>query len=716
MRRCIPGILAVAVMTCVLVAIGMVSTPAESAAAPTARKPSPRVRVELVSPQRGIEPGGSIWVGLRQRIARGWHTYWINPGDSGEPTSITWTLPDGFHADEIAWPRPERIPVGPVMSYGYTNDVVLPVLLHAPSGLKPGTQVTLRAHVSWLVCEKICIPEEARLELSLPVVAGTPPPDPRGAQMIGRARRSVPTSIPWPASVSFASDAITLHVKAPDLGTARIAEVWFYPRQWGLIDHAAPQAVTIAGDGLRLKVARGALTPDPGTAVEGVLVVEERLDQGVASQAFLVRATPERRRDDLAAPALTGVSLPRALVLALAGGLLLNLMPCVLPVLSIKVLALMRHAGGRPSMVRWHGIAYTTGVLVSFALVGGILVALRASGTRIGWGFQLQSPVFVTLLAYVVFVLALSLSGALLIGARVAGLGHRLAERPGYIGSFFTGTLATIAATPCTAPFMGVAMGFALTQPPTTSLLVFQALALGLALPYLALTLVPSWGRRLPRPGPWMERVKQFLAFPLYGTAAWLIWVVSQQAGPQGVAAALTGLVLIAFALWLYQASRSLPALWRRAAGVAAASVMLVSITLGAMIGGLPLSSPVSAPATGGLRWEPFSPTRLAELRAQGAPVFVNFTAAWCITCLVNERVALRSSAVIEAFARQGIVALKADWTNRDAQIADVLGSFGRSGVPLYLLYPATRPGQAGEPVVLPQILSENILIDAIAN
>jgi thiol:disulfide interchange protein/DsbC/DsbD-like thiol-disulfide interchange protein len=716
MRRCTPARLAVAVVACALVAIGMVSTPAESAAAPATRTPSPRVRVELVSSQRGIEPGGSIWVGLRQRIAPGWHTYWINPGDSGEPTSITWTLPDGFHADDIAWPRPERIPVGPVMSYGYTNDVILPVLLQAPSGLKPGTQVALKAHASWLVCEKICIPEEASLELLLPVVAGPPPANPRGAEMIGRARRSVPTSIPWPVSVSFAADTITLQVRAPDLGTARIADVWFYPRHWGLIDHAAPQAVTVAGDGLRLTVARGALTPDPGTAVEGVLVIEERLDQGAASQALLVRATPERRRDDLATPALTGFSLPQALGLALAGGLLLNLMPCVLPVLSMKMLALMRHAGGRPKVVRRHGIAYTAGVLVSFTLIAGILMALRASGVRIGWGFQLQSPVFVTLLAYVFFVLALSLSGALLIGARVAGLGHRLAERPGYIGSFFTGTLATIAATPCTAPFMGVAMGFALTQPPTTSLLVFQALALGLALPYLALTLVPSWARLLPRPGPWMERVKQFLAFPLYGTVAWLIWVVSQQAGPQGVAAILTGLVLIAFALWLYQASLSLPALWRRAAAAAAGTVVLAALALGAMTGGLPLSSPASAPATGGLRWEPFSPSRLAELRAQGAPVFVNFTAAWCITCLVNERVALRSSTVIEAFARRGIVSLKADWTNRDAQIADVLGSFGRSGVPLYLLYPAARPGQAGGPVVLPQILSENVLIDAIDN
>lgn len=659
-----------------------------------------------------------MWLGLRQRIARGWHTYWINPGDSGEPTSITWTLPDGFQAGDIAWPRPQRIPVGPVMSYGYTEEVILPVLLRTPAGLTPGTRVTLRAHASWLVCEKICIPEEASVELTLPVVAGAPPPDPRGAEMIARARRLVPTDSPWAASVSFAAETISLHVKAPDLVAGRIAEVWFYPRHWGVIDHAAPQTVSVTGDGIRLAVARGPLTWDPGSAIEGVLVIEERLEQGAVSQAFLVRAAPERRRQDVEMAGLSAIALPQALTLALAGGLLLNLMPCVLPVLSMKVLALIRHAGNRPRVIRWHGLAYTAGVLVSFALVAAILMGLRAGGMRIGWGFQLQSPVFVTLLSYVLFVLGLSLSGVLLIGGRTMGLGQRLAERPGYVGSFFTGVLATVAATPCTAPFMGVAMGFALTQSPGTSLLVFEALALGLALPYLAFTLVPSWTRLLPRPGPWMERLKQFLAFPLYGSVAWLIWVVSHQAGPQGVAAILTGLVFIALAVWLHQSSRSLSAGWRRAAAAAAATVILAALGLGAMITGVPVSRPGGTLTPAGLAWEPFSPTRLAQLRAQGAPVFVNFTAAWCITCLVNERVALRSPTVIEVFARRGVVSLKADWTNQDAQITEVLGSFGRSGVPLYLLYPSTRPGQAVEvePLVLPQILSERALIDAITN
>jgi thiol:disulfide interchange protein DsbD len=301
-----------------------------------------------------------------------------------------------------------------------------------------------------------------------------------------------------------------------------------------------------------------------------------------------------------------------------------------------------------------------------------------------------------------------------MLGTRVAGLGHGLAARPGYVGSFFTGALATVAATPCTAPFMGVAVGFALTQPPLTSLLVFEALGLGLALPYLALTLVPSWRRLLPKPGPWMEPLKQFLAFPLYASVVWLVWVVSQQAGPQGVAAVLGGLVLIAFAAWLYQGSRVSGRRWRYAATAAAAVSVAGAVALGGL-GGAPPARATSSPA-GGVAWEPFSPKRLAELRAQGTPVFVNVTAAWCITCLVNERIALGSPEVAEAFTREGVVPLKADWTNRDARIAEVLGSFGRSGVPLYVVYPAAGRGRSAgiEPTVLPQVLSERIIIEAI--
>jgi thiol:disulfide interchange protein DsbD len=690
---------------------------AQTATGEAPRKPStPRVRVELISEREGIVPGASFWVGVRQRIAPGWHTYWINPGDSGEPMTIEWALPPGFEAEDLVWPHPERLPVGPAMTFGYSREVVLLARITAPDALEPGDTVTLAGRAAWLVCEKICIPEEGDVRLALPVVAGDPPPSPLGARAIARARRAVPAPSPWPASFSVTAEAIALEVEAAGLAADRIADVYFYPGQWGVVDHAAPQQVAIGERGITVRAARGALTASAEAPIEGVLVVKERLDDGVASQAFALRATRQGAPPAAPAPA-PGLSLLQVVALALAGGLVLNLMPCVLPVLSVKALAMVRHAGHDRATLARHGVAYTAGVLASFGVVAGALVSLRAGGAQIGWGFQLQSPVFVTLLAYLFFALALGLSGAIVIGGRITGAGHALAARPGCAGSFFTGALATVAATPCTAPFMGVAVGFAVTAAPATALLVFEALGLGLALPYLLLSLVPAWCRLLPRPGPWMIRLEQLLAFPLYATVAWLTWVVSRQSGPEGVAAVAAGLVLIAFAAWLFQATRTSSGWGRRMATAAAGIAALAAIALGPLIAaGPPAPGSRSASAPGAIAWEPFSASRVAELRAEGKPVFVNFTAAWCVTCLVNERVALGSPAVADTFRAKGVACLKADWTNRDPEIARVLGSFGRSGVPLYVVYPPARPGEpgGGEPSILPQILSEGTIIDAI--
>jgi thiol:disulfide interchange protein DsbD len=695
-------------------AIGVAEAAGPRTTAPVAQPSAPRVRVQLVSEVGAIEPGATFWVGLRQQIAPGWHTYWSNPGDSGEAATIEWALPAGFEAGPLAWPHPHRIPVGPVMSYGYSDEVVLPVPITASPGLPRGRLVTLRGLARWLVCEKICIPEESPIALTLPVASARP--DPGGARLIASARRDVPQPSPWAASFSATPEMVTLTIAATGLAADRIAEVWFYPSRWGAIAHAAPQEARIDERGITLRAARGPLPEAVDAPIDGVLVVTERLDQGTASQAFALRAVREGDLIRAGSSASGTVSLPRALALALAGGLVLNLMPCVLPVLSVKALSLIRHASAPAATVRRHGLAYTAGVLASFGVVAGALLALRAGGEQIGWGFQLQSPLFVTALAYVLFVMALSLSGIVVIGGGLAGAGHAVATRSGYAGSFFTGALATVAATPCTAPFMAVALGFAVTQPWTTALLVFETLGLGLALPYLLVTMVPAWRRLLPRPGAWMERLKQVLAVPLYASVAWLVWVVSQQVEPWGMAAVLAGLVLVGFAAWLHQVSRTASARWRPLAAATVTLAAVGSIGLGALVGiGTPSTGPPAA-ETAGVLWEPFSPARLADLRAQGKPVFVNFTAAWCITCLVNERVALRSPAVAEAFARKDVVYLKADWTNRDPQIARVLGSFGRTGVPLYLLYPPPGAGRApaGEPTMLPQILSEGTIIEAI--
>jgi len=685
-----------------LLAAGL-AAPAGAGAAWTG---SPRVTVELVSERDAVSPGKTFWIGLRQTIAPGWHTYWINPGDSGEPPQIDWVLPAGFSVGDIAWPHPERIRVGPAMSYGYSNEVVLPIPVTAPADLIPGARVTLSGRASWLVCEKECIPEEAPVSLTLAVAAGEPGPHPVGAPLIARARQAVPSPSPWAASFTATPETVTITVAARGLAPERIAEVWFYPARWGAIDHAAPQQARVDARGITVEVARGQLPGATAAPIDGVLVLTERLDGGTARQAFALRATP-------GAAATSGVTLLQAVALALAGGLLLNLMPCVLPVLSVKALGLVQHAAGSAAAMRRHGLAYTAGVLLSFAAVAGTLLALRAGGEQIGWGFQLQSPLVVTLLAYLFFAMALALSGVFVIGGRFAGAGQALAQRPGYGGSFFTGALAAVAATPCTAPFMGAAVGLAVTQPWATGLLVFEALGLGLALPYLLLTLIPSWRRFLPRPGAWMKRLEELLAFPLYASVAWLVWVLSQQAGPTGVAVALGGLVLIGLAAWLFQVSQGASVTWRRAGLAAVAALVVGAVALGPLAGTAPAPGPAQA-ADG--RHEAFSPRRLAELRAEGRPVFVNVTAAWCITCLVNERVALRSAAVAQAFARKGVVVLKADWTNRDAGITEMLGSFGRSGVPLYLLYPPAVSGRAAGsgPAVLPQILSEGAVIDAV--
>jgi len=689
-------------------AIGILAGPAvEAPARADAAAPAPRrVAVTLIGEGASIEPGTPFWVGLRQQIARGWHTYWINPGDSGEAPTIDWSLPPGFTAEPIVWPRPQRLRVGPAMSYGYTGEVVLLTRLVPPADVRPGRPVTLRAHVSWLVCEKTCIPEEADVALTLPVATGRPALAPTAAAIEG-TRRAVPAPSPWPATMQATAETVTVAVAAPGLRPERIAEAWLVPGRWGVIDHAADQALTVDERGLTLRIPRGPLPEATATDLDGVLVVRERLERGESVQAFAIRAAVDR-------PATAGaVTLAAAVGLALVGGLILNLMPCVLPVLSIKAIALVAHAQTTTGAMRRHGLAYTGGVLVSFAALAGLLIVLRAAGAEIGWGFQLQSPLVVGALAYLLFALGLALSGVLTIGEGWTGLGHQLTTRPGYGGSFFAGALAAVAATPCTAPFMGVAVGYALTRPALPALLVFEALGLGLALPFLTLSLVPAWRRLLPRPGPWMERLRQALAFPLYASVAWLVWVVSRQAGADAVALVLGGLLLIAFAAWLHGATRATRSTGRRrAASAVALACVAGALALGPLVSPSPAPPAAAAPAGAPTpaRAEPFTPARLAALRAQGTPVFVNFTAAWCITCLVNEKVALHSPAVAEAFARRGVVYLKADWTSKSPEIAALLESFGRSGVPLYVVY-----GRAADPPrVLPQILSERTIIEAV--
>ncbi len=691
--------------------------------ASAAMPPSDLVRAELVADVSEVAAGEPFTVGLRLRMAEGYHTYWKNPGDSGLPTKIAWTLPEGFDAGPIEWPAPIRFDVGGVANYGYDGEVVLLTKLTPPSRVEAGAAIPLAAKASWLVCnDETCVPGRAELSLDLKGAAGAAVRSEEGAAKLAAYRAKLPVAAPWP--VAFEGDAtqVLLRVKEPALASGRIAAATFFPLGGGL-DLSAKQELAVAQDGLTLKLKPAAEGERPAT-FPGVLVLEEALDKRTARAAFAIGSVEEEApkvaigpKAAIAPPAAAATAgaaetgLLEAVLFALLGGIVLNLMPCVFPVLSLKVLGVAQQASEAPARIRLHGIAYTGGILASFAALAGVLLALRAGGDRIGWGFQLQSPGFVTLLAYVLMAMALSLSGVVHFGTSIAGVGSGLASRPGLSGSFFTGVLATVVATPCTAPFMGAAIGWALTQPAVTSLVVFLALGLGLALPFLVLSFVPSMHRLLPKPGAWMETLKQLLAFPLYGTVAWLVWVLHLQAGPEGLAAALAGIVLVSFAAWAWGSSRFSSARLQRVGALATIAATAGAVWLARMPGEAPIASPEAktvAASTASLSYEPFRPARLAELRAQTKPVFVNLTAAWCVTCIVNERTAIATEPVREAFGKAGVAYLKGDWTNRDPEITSILEQHGRSGVPLYLLY---GPG-ADEPVVLPQVLTTSTILE----
>ncbi|MEX2644433.1 MAG: protein-disulfide reductase DsbD domain-containing protein [Acetobacterales bacterium] len=693
---------------------GLVAVPGVAGANPVA---TGNVEARLVAETASVPPGESFLVALRQKIRPGWHTYWRNPGDSGEPTQIEWQLPEGFSAGAIEWPVPERIPYGPLLNYGYENEVWLLARIDAPAGLPAGEPVSLTARAFWLVCADICIPEEATLSLTLP--AGPASTDARWAEGFRRAKEALPVESPWPAAYSADGESLMLRLAGPGLDTSRIESAAYIPSSDGIIGNAAPQRLSLSPEGLTLALTPGYRKPD-GAPLTGLVVLEERLEDGVVRRGLSIEATPSAVPIE-AAPA--GMPLWQAALLALAGGLLLNLMPCVFPVLSMKAMALLKTAQGREAGVsraagwseaRIGALAYTAGVLASFAALAGVLLAIRAGGAAVGWGFQLQSPAVVLLLAYLLFAVGLNLSGVFDVGGRLSGIGGGLVRGGpgggGAAGSFFTGVLAAVVATPCTAPFMAAAAGFALTQSAPVAMALFVALGLGMALPFLLLGVAPRALALLPRPGPWMETLKQALAFPMYASAAWLVWVLGRQAGADAVLLAGIGMVAIAFAAWLYEKSRGAATRGRIAGAATAAAVALLVLGTAAIPAAATGPARSASADTEALAGEPFSAARLAELRAAGTPVFVNMTADWCITCLVNERVALRSDAVADAFASGGVTYLKGDWTRRDAEITRVLERFGRAGVPLYVFYPP-----AGEPVVLPQILTEGTVLSALS-
>jgi thiol:disulfide interchange protein DsbD len=674
----------------------VVAPPAIRAAEPPAGR---IVAARLVSERTAVTPGSDAWLALHLRIREGWHVYWKNPGDSGTPPRLTWRLPDGVTADDLVWPAPSRFVAEPLASFGYEREVYLPVrMVVAPAAAGP---VRVAATAKWLACKVDCIPESAELSLTLPL--GGHADDGPAADGIRAALASVPRAEPgWGASIA-AEDArtVTLRVSTPPRFAPGRYSYLFFPDLAGVIEPAAAQPVTRDGGGVTLVLTKAATRAAPVDALPGVFVA--RPEAGAPGGVAAIQLA--------AARAVEGGGLWAALGLAFAGGLLLNLMPCVFPVIAIKVVGFVEEAraGGRSGA---QGLAFAAGVVVSFWVLAGLLLALRAAGAEIGWGFQLQSPPFVLALAFLFLVLALAFLGGVELGGRASTFAGGVRLPRGLPGSFLGGALTTAVATPCTAPFMGTALGWALTAPPVTARVVFTALALGTALPYVVLSASPGLVRALPRPGPWMESLKQALAFPLLATVVWLLWVFGLQAGADAQALALAGLLLAGFGVWL--AGRVTPAApaWRRRTA-ALAAVVAIAVGFGvALPRGERAAAPASAArASGGLAWEPYSAERLAALRAAGRPVYVDFTAAWCLTCQLNERVAFGSAAVREAFERHGVVPMRADWTNQDAEITRALAAFGRSGVPLNVLY-GDEPSE--QPIVQPTLLTPAVVLRAI--
>jgi thiol:disulfide interchange protein/DsbC/DsbD-like thiol-disulfide interchange protein len=667
---------------------------------------TPHATVTLVADVATVEPGKPFKLALHFTLAPGWHIYWVNPGVAGEPPQLDLTLPAGAKASEIAWPTPERVAEGPAMTYSYFDDVLLPLTVTPPAGI---SSFPIKAKASWLICQKICVPEQGDLSLDLPIGAASPSGE---AALFTAAEAHIPRPSPYVSRIS-SNDVLT--VSGDGLSLQSVREAWFLPAAWGAIDDLAPQTLTVASGKLSLALKPGE-TFDPKATLAGVLVIKDAAggerDLSIAAAPLsggAAPADPEPRQSEAAAgshPA-GNLGLLSALAFAFLGGLILNLMPCVFPILAMKAINIAGLTGSQRGTVRLHAVSYTLGVLVAFTALAGVLIALRAGGGAAGWGFQFQSPVFVAATAWLLFAIGLNLSGVFEIGGRLAGAGEGLTRLRGLSGSFFTGLLAVIVATPCTAPFMGVAIAAAAIAPSVTAFLIFLVMGLGLAAPYGLLALAPGLAQALPRPGRWMLIFRQALAFPMYAAAVWLVWVLGQQSDPDGVVIVLSGAVLIGFAGWILGATRNNHKRGRLIGeALAAAAALAVLPGLAAVAVAPPRSIGTSAAESP----TAYSASRLADLRAEGRPVFVNMTAAWCVTCLVNERVALSSEAVKEAFEKQNVAYLKGDWTQADPAISQFLREHGREGVPLYVLYPPH--GEA--PVVLPQILTENAVLDEL--
>jgi thiol:disulfide interchange protein len=666
------------------------------------------VEASLLADTRAIVPGQPFRLGLLLRMAPGWHTYWDNPGDSGLATTFDPQLPAGFSASDIIWPLPRRlVEPGDIQVYAYKGEVLLVRTITPPTAIE-GAEITIPARASWLVCEAICIPGKADVQLTLPVAAAA---EPANADLFARFAALVPSSDPPPFDVAWSPTPTGWNLGLRHVVDATRAD--FYP----MADDQHPVGHTAARD-LVNGAADLAIPVAASAPVRGIVVLENGQRRGwvIASNAATAAAATVQTPDRSPA-AKTG--LWTYLLFGFIGGFILNLMPCVLPVISLKIFGFMRQAGDSRANIFRHGLAFTAGIFLWFLGLAAVIIALKSAGSEVTWAFQFQNPWFNFVIGAVVFLFALNLFGVfeiVLPGRAAQGIAEA-GSHGGLTGSFAQGILATLLATPCTAPFLGTALGFAFSQTSAVITAMFASIAAGMAFPYLLLSAQPGWMKFLPKPGAWMERLKQFMGFPLAATLLWLLYVIGQQRGTEAVIWASAAYLCLALAAWLYGAFLG-PLSSARARALATLGIALsLLLGLGYFTGNLFARAAATMPdksgtvPADGMPWVPYSEAGLQRLLAAGQPVFIDFTADWCITCKFNMRTAIDTPAVRGAFAKLGIVPMLADWTNSNSEITEKLAQFDRVGVPFYLFYPAGRPD---DPVILPELLTEQILLRAV--
>lgn len=714
--------------------------PVAAPAALVAAAPDRPVEVELRSAARAVAPGDTVPVAIRLRPDAGWHTYWRHAGDVGSAPVVTWRLPEGVTASPLRWPAPELIEAPPLASYGYEREVQLLGSIHVPHEARIGEPVTLAATVTWVVCEVECIAGDVDLTLTLPVAA-TSVVDPDIERAFAAENARVPRRhAGWTFRAAVDSAEVLLHVQppagSPALGDADGARVQFFIDSSSVIDHAVRPVVRAGADGMLLRMARSMYASGAPSVVTGVLTIPGRGDgaDGLAIEVIAPVVTAAQLASIIApasAPSAGGwAALATAGLLALLGGTLLNLMPCVLPVLSIKAFGLAEAAADDRRGARRHVLLFGAGVLVSMWALVGLLLALRAAGAEVGWGYQLQSPAVVGALALLIFAAALNMVGVFELAPVGGGLAASATRAPRAAEPFLGGVLVTALATPCSAPFLAAAVGYALTAGALQAFVVFTALGLGLVWPLALVAASPRLRGWLPRPGAWMVTLRQLLAFPLFATVVWLAWVRGRQAGVDALTTLLVALTVLAFGLWVLGRFGTLVASTSRhrvaqtfAAGAAAAALALVLLGGGTPSGSAAASMSQAAPGeasataasttvtSGSLPWQPFSEARLAALRDSGRMVLLDFTADWCLTCKVNERIAFGSARVHDVLRTHDVALLRADWTTRDSLVTRALAGFGRNSVPFVVLYPR---GRAAEPIILPTLLTPGIVTAAL--